>query len=1856
MYFGRKRKYAAKLRAQERKKPSRIISLLLVISMLCGNFVGMSTGAAEMVAYCGMEEHTHSEACYCAVQAEGESAAETLAAAVPTEETAAETTEETTAPTEETALSVSGGSDAQTLIGEYVEKELCCGMEEHKHDIACYSNPLADLETAAIWEATLPEKLSGDWGKDLAEVAKSQLGYAESAANYLVGADGETLMGYSRYGAWYSSYTQDEKQAYADWNVPFLFFCLYYAGVEDFPIEEDCADWTAALAAAELWREAAGEYIPEAGDLVFLDTDDDGAADRAAVVTDWDEAKVTAVESDSEGAVKTVTYDLTEDTQVLGYGATNEAQAQIEVSGGEDAETLAAYNSNCIYLDVSSFTSGSGKWSTAYMYGTTWKSFTSAGKIDDATGYIYWDLSTYNDTDENFFFTLSNDWTPINSNDYYRTKEVGMSMSAAKGKVFAWDGSSTHNYEKTAYVVSETTYGSSGTVGQPLAGKTIYFDSSIFNGGSIQYTVEENTTTAELQTVSGDSSVVSYFFPSNSTATTKTEISIVKNGTVQSTFSWTDLTSDLVVANNIGPTDKYVSVTTGVTGINNVGSISSGGNYKLTSDIYTSSTITLNSGVTIIDLDGHGLYYQGTSNFITVQNGATLIIKDSQTGDFTKTASSDDKYGNLASVTSSGNKPTQLTYYVTEPSISGMGTIDTLYKYTQQLKGFIVAEQGNPLIVKVENGGTVSMRGGTLFAANSGGTNRIVENYGEFNMNGGYICGANTSCDGAAIFSGEGSTLNIMGGVIAANTATSGGAIYTYKATLNIGGGKISGNTVKNAGYGGGVYAKETTTTLSGGYITNNRMPHFCGKDGSSCHGGGGIATDQGSLTMTGGYVTGNYSSEAGGGMYVGLYSTGGTPFAMSGGIVASNYCENAEGGGIRISGGSNAVIRADADSMVYVTNNTMNSDFDWGGGGIFVQTEGKLVVYETLVTNNQAGGFGGGVAACPTGETLIVQELGAAIYGNTAAGDKLSSGGNGKADDSLTIGIQEDGSNNGGGDQAFKSSECYSDYYCVKANNDTPVTLIMGEMLGGGDADWNGRIDNSPVSIEKTGYATASWICGLKSTPTSDDKALAQSAARVIISGNTSYIHGGGIMTNGDLILGDIDSVKSYAPPLEIRGTKGLTENGNTVTSGMNGDFTFLLLSERPTLDTNGKWQYSAAALVKTVTTADDGTFSMSLPRPKDTNGQTYYLVEEIGSDEKMVYDKTVYEIETHLAEDTSKTINDLLGVTFKYYYINRATITTFYENGDSHSQENTYSNSSGYPSVTIYKGGDSNKKTFQNTKNLPLKLCLTKNDGGNAKLSGAEFTLKVAGETSGTTVTTGANGIAEFTNLSRDNTTYYLYETKAPDGYAAAGPWIIELGTDSSGNDTATIYPAQETASGGLEKTNQTGTAMTVTTGTDAIVLSASIANKAITSLTLTKAWQDASGNELDTAEIPESIDVQLQRRENGKTAETDWKDVGDSVTLNKPSWSYTFQTLDKYVDFTAENRVEWQYRVVELYNSAVVGVDGTAGNFEVIYADSDNDTYVDPATPKSDTDGNLEQTITNKLKPKKSITVNKVWKAADGITNPTEVTVKLQRTLTPNAESSWTDVESKSAELNASNNWTCEFTELDVKSEENEYSYRVVEVLGDAVLTKNGDTFTASNRLVYEVSFESAVDPIDTNKTNWTITNTAVPMVTLDITKLCSEKKTGLNGVSFLLEKMETEDNWSGTTETVSGAAGKLTFTGLTDGEYRLTETHAADGYSLLASPITFTITKTENEGVITYSAEVTGYSDVVLTDISQDGVYSLALTVYNKPQLVMPPTGGVGGFEFWILGGLLIMAVPLLMYTFIWYRKGGKYLQR
>ena len=101
---------------------------------------------------------------------------------------------------------------------------LICGYEEHIHSVSCYSDPSADVETAEIWEQTLPADLGKYWSENLSRIAVSQIGITESENNYIIAGDGETKQGITRYGQWYGN-------PYGEWSAMFAAFCLHYADI-----------------------------------------------------------------------------------------------------------------------------------------------------------------------------------------------------------------------------------------------------------------------------------------------------------------------------------------------------------------------------------------------------------------------------------------------------------------------------------------------------------------------------------------------------------------------------------------------------------------------------------------------------------------------------------------------------------------------------------------------------------------------------------------------------------------------------------------------------------------------------------------------------------------------------------------------------------------------------------------------------------------------------------------------------------------------------------------------------------------------------------------------------------------------------------------------------------------------------------------------------------------------------------------------------------------------------------------------------------------------------------------------------------------------------------------------------------------------------------------------------------------------------------------------------------------------------------------------------------------------------------------------------------------------------------------
>ena len=1309
-------------------------------------------GTWELV--CGQEEHTHSEAC----------------------------------KPEETVFC---GKDAHTH-GEACRDEngeLVCGTEEHTHSLACYADPGADVETAELWEQTFAGvSLTGNWRQDTLAIAETQLGYTESTKNYVVAEDGETVKGYTRYGAWCG-------EPYGDWNVMFLTFCLHYAGVEG--VDRDCGGWVTSWADA---FEPAQSHTPAVGDLVLFDRDGDGTADRAGLVAQITDSGFAAMEGDAEDAVRLLTYGA-DDPGILGY---------INLPEGPKEFTLTAQTENGITVTI----------------------------------------------------------TGESASLPYPAREITVT-------------------------VTEVTDGERRAIRDQILGeeqaepeRSYLLDITLWHGEEeIEPTGSVTVTFSGIDTEGLYPKV--YHIDTNAQTATDMEAKTGENGDV--TVDTNHFSLYEVQARSFQDLSGYIG-----------DAFSEGGNFKLTGDAWTadngsSANLSITQNTTI-DLNGHTLTISKANQYFDVHEGAKLTIMDSSDSiQDTESTVTGNLYGNKATLEND-----TLTYYITESTANGTGTTETLVKHTVPLTGAgkILGQAASEQVILVK--GALELQSGVL--QNTGGKHIFTVDRGTLDINGGYIVGGGSDgTPGGGIYVDNG-TVNIQGGVIAANRGSSGGGIFFQDGTLNISGGAVTGNEVINGhtDNGGGIYVNSGTLNLSGGYVTNNYKEcgcNDCRNDVNNTHGGGGIALANSSvMNMTGGYVTGNYSGLAGGGIYAGFFGHN-VGFTMSGGTIAGNCAELGEGGGLRIAGGTNGVIQA--TNKVYITNNITNSNNDWGGGGIFVQEKGNLSIMNALITGNTAGGFGGGVGACPTGETLIVNQDGAAIYENRASGTNMSGGGNNKTYDSTLAQTSEVFTRNG-----------YADYFCVRARDGAngPISLVTGLMAGGGAANWTGSCDEQPVSIGPSGYAAAKYLFGLDAHPDGAAKSQAVNAAKVIITGNHSNIHGGGIMTNGGLILGDPGGkVVTATPELDITGTKALLKDGVKQNEGLN--FQFKLT------DSEGKEVGTATSDAAT------GQFSISPDvQYSQTGTHTYTLSEVKGDRAGVTYDTNVHTIQVTVSE---KTVS-LLGVDFKSYYVSSVTLDGSESGGSSGSGSGTgsetgtfrvhFKNTQGWehvymhvwadssnpltswPGMQMTQGSDgyyvaelsvsgtgtynyvfnngSGKQTkditnvpyapgkevrfdyetvientatgssgsgdavghgsnsdgsytltipgdaFTNTMTTQLNLQITKTDSADAEklLGGAEFTLQKPGTEPPVKVTTDEKGIATFAGIQR-NTTYDLYETQAPSGYMTAGPWILEVR-----DEDATLYPATENPDGTLVKSGETGTTLDVS-GTDPKVLSVTV-----------------------------------------------------------------------------------------------------------------------------------------------------------------------------------------------------------------------------------------------------------------------------------------------------------------------------------------------------------------------------------------------------------------------------------------------
>lgn len=160
------------------------------------------------------------------------------------------------------------------------------------------------------------------------------------------------------------------------------------------------------------------------------------------------------------------------------------------------------------------------------------------------------------------------------------------------------------------------------------------------------------------------------------------------------------------------------------------------------------------------------------------------------------------------------------------------------------------------------------------------------------------------------------------------------------------------------------------------------------------------------------------------------------------------------------------------------------------------------------------------------------------------------------------------------------------------------------------------------------------------------------------------------------------------------------------------------------------------------------------------------------------------------------------------------------------------------------------------------------------------------------------------------------------------------------------------------------------------DATIITFNNTLKPTINLNLTKEWKNPDG-----ITLPDSIKIQLQRsNDNGTTWETvKYDGKNETITLSQGydgKWSYSFKDLDQYVNYTADPKVPYIYRVVEVSgddgSETVIESGGYLNDkYKVTYTENVDCSKISTETPESKTQS---FTITNTYSPKTNIKITK------------------------------------------------------------------------------------------------------------------------------------------------------------------------------------------------------------------------------------------------------------------------------------------
>lgn len=421
---------------------------------------------------------------------------------------------------------------------------------------------------------------------------------------------------------------------------------------------------------------------------------------------------------------------------------------------------------------------------------------------------------------------------------------------------------------------------------------------------------------------------------------------------------------------------------------------------------------------------------------------------------------------------------------------------------------------------------------------------------------------------------------------------------------------------------------------------------------------------------------------------------------------------------------------------------------------------------------------------------------------------------------------------------------------------------------------------------------------------------------------------------------------------------------------------------------------------------------------------------------------------------------------------------------------------------------------------------------------------------------------------------TRYTIEEVKPKDGSR------LQSVTVPAGCDSAQVFNNNTMVEGEIKAAN-TAPITAIFTNT----------KRTLINIEFDKLWEGTDN--LSTANRPDTIYIQLQRRLATSKNDAEWKAVKypadstkDYVTIEygESRWQYTFSGLDQYQIDADGNQTDYVYRIVE---------------------------------------GTVENNKFKKVAPGETITIKG---------NTYVVTAKATpKSEADSAGSSTGNTATANSETNSETGATT-----------------TPATATDGTITGGSGKIVLTNTL-QNPKFALDIIKKDAERDK---NNNDVPLsdVEFKLEKLKAEATTEGKTQWVVDESYPFDSTNKGSITGTTGTDGKITpnpFTNLEPGTYRLTETKAHPGYNLLAQPIVIKFTQ---DGKCYIDGEEVKKEDKTFNK-GANNTYTMTLTVLNRKTPELPHTGADAP-SLWLLIGMPLAVAGLLIFTFRYNRKGGR----